>query len=69
MLGIHRFYLGNIGMGVAMLFVGWLTFGIWPLIDWIVVLAGVGSRWAGVQGHELGLNESRRARVSPHRCT
>lgn len=39
-LGVHRFYLGNIGMGVAMLLVGWLTFGIWPLIDWIIVLAG-----------------------------
>ena len=40
MLGIHRFYLGNIGMAVAMLLVGWLTFGIWPFIDWILVLAG-----------------------------
>lgn len=39
-IGVHRFYLGNIGMGVAMLLVGWLTFGIWPLIDWIIVLAG-----------------------------
>jgi TM2 domain-containing membrane protein YozV len=39
-LGVHRFYLGNIGLGVALLLVGWLTFGIWPLIDWIIVLAG-----------------------------
>lgn len=39
-IGVHRFYLGNIGMGVALLLVGWLTFGIWPLIDWILVLAG-----------------------------
>lgn len=39
-IGVHRFYLGNIGLGVAMLLVGWLTFGIWPLIDWIIVLAG-----------------------------
>jgi hypothetical protein len=39
-LGVDRFYLGNIGMGVAKLLVGWLTFGIWPLIDWIVILAG-----------------------------
>jgi TM2 domain-containing membrane protein YozV len=39
-LGVHRFYLGNIGMGVALLLVGWLTFGIWPLIDWILVIAG-----------------------------
>jgi TM2 domain-containing membrane protein YozV len=39
-LGVDRFYLGNIGMGVAKLLVGWLTAGIWPLIDWIVILAG-----------------------------
>lgn len=39
-LGVDRFYLGNIGMGVAKLLVGWLTFGIWPLIDWIIILAG-----------------------------
>jgi hypothetical protein len=39
-LGVDRFYLGNIGMGVAKLLVGWLTLGIWPLVDWIVILAG-----------------------------
>ena len=39
-LGIDWFYLGNTGMGVAKLLVGWLTLGIWPLIDWIVILAG-----------------------------
>jgi TM2 domain/Protein of unknown function (DUF2510) len=39
-LGIDRFYLGNIGMGVAKLLVGWLTLGIWPLIDWIIILVG-----------------------------
>ena len=39
-LGVDRFYLGNIGMGVAKLLVGWLTLGIWPLIDWIIILAG-----------------------------
>ena len=39
-LGIDRFYLGNIGMGVAKLLVGWLTLGIWPLVDWIIILAG-----------------------------
>lgn len=38
--GIDRFYLGNIGLGVAKLLVGWLTFGIWPLIDWIIILVG-----------------------------
>lgn len=39
-LGVDRFYLGNVGMGIAKLFLGWLTLGIWPLVDWIVILAG-----------------------------
>jgi hypothetical protein len=39
-LGIDRFYLGNTGMGIAKLLAGWLTLGIWPLIDWIIILAG-----------------------------
>ena len=38
--GVDRFYLGNIGMGVAKLLLGWLTLGIWPLVDWIVILTG-----------------------------
>ena len=32
-LGVDRFYIGDTGLGVAKLLVGWLTFGIWPLID------------------------------------
>ncbi|HWL59924.1 MAG TPA: TM2 domain-containing protein [Microbacteriaceae bacterium] len=39
-LGIDRFYLGNIGLGIAKLLVGWATAGIWPLIDWIYILVG-----------------------------
>jgi hypothetical protein len=39
-IGVDRFYLGNIGMGIAKLFLGWLTLGIWPLVDWIIILAG-----------------------------
>lgn len=31
--GVDRFYIGDIGLGVAKLLLGWLTFGIWPLID------------------------------------
>lgn len=38
--GVDRFYLGNIGMGVAKLLLGWLTLGIWPLIDFIIIVAG-----------------------------
>lgn len=32
-LGIDRFMIGDIGLGVCKLLFGWLTFGIWPLID------------------------------------
>ncbi|HEX2858245.1 MAG TPA: NINE protein [Propionibacteriaceae bacterium] len=42
-LGIGRFYLGDIGMGVAQILVTFLTLGLgalWPLIDGIMLLAG-----------------------------
>ena len=39
-LGIHRFYLGKIGTGVAMLLTGG-GLGIWALIDFIFAVAGV----------------------------
>ena len=38
--GVGRFYLGYTGLGVAMLLLSWLTFGIWPLIDGILILLG-----------------------------
>lgn len=38
-LGIHRFYLGKTGTGIAMLFtLGGL--GIWALVDFIMAAAG-----------------------------
>lgn len=37
-LGGHRFYMGDKGYAVAMLFLGWLTFLIWPLIDIVFAL-------------------------------
>jgi TM2 domain-containing membrane protein YozV len=39
--GIGRFYIGDIGVGVAQLLVGWLTCGvglIWPIIDAVLIL-------------------------------
>lgn len=42
-LGVGRFYLGNVGMGIAQILVTWLTLGfgaLWPLIDGIILLAG-----------------------------
>lgn len=38
--GVGRFYTGHIGLGVAQLLVGWLTCGIWPLVDGILMLMG-----------------------------
>ena len=32
-IGVDRFYIGDIGVGVCKLLFGFLTFGIWPLID------------------------------------
>lgn len=35
-LGAHRFYFGHTGYAIAMLLLGWATFGLWPLIDGLV---------------------------------
>lgn len=32
-LGVDRFVLGDIGLGVCKLLFGWLTFYIWPFVD------------------------------------
>ena len=37
-LGIDRFYIGHIGLGVAKLLLSWMTLGIWPLIDWFLIM-------------------------------
>ncbi len=37
MFAAHRFYSGQIGYAVAMLFLGWFTLGIWNLIDVFLV--------------------------------
>ncbi|MBF0775771.1 hypothetical protein BVE84_02740 [Streptococcus azizii] len=37
-LGADRFYIGQIGIGVAKLLLSWLTLGIWQLIDWFLIM-------------------------------
>ena len=32
-IGVDRFMIGDVGLGVAKLLFGWITFGIWPLVD------------------------------------
>lgn len=43
-LGIHRFYVGKVGTGIAIIAITLLTFfifgWIWPLIDFIMILVG-----------------------------
>jgi TM2 domain-containing membrane protein YozV len=43
--GVHRFYVGKTGSGIAMVVltltvVGALVTAIWALVDWIVILCG-----------------------------
>lgn len=37
-IGVHRFMRGQVGIGVCMILFGWLTFGIWWLVDFIISL-------------------------------
>jgi TM2 domain-containing membrane protein YozV len=44
-LGVHRFYVGKIGSGIAMLLltlsiIGLLITPIWALVDWIMAVSG-----------------------------
>ena len=40
LIGVHRFYVGRTCSGIAMIFLGWLTLCIWPLIDFILIACG-----------------------------
>ena len=37
-LGVHRFMRGQVGIGICMILFGWLTLGIWWLVDFIISL-------------------------------
>lgn len=38
-LGVHRFMRGQVGIGILMILFGWLTFGVWWLVEFIISLA------------------------------
>ena len=42
-LGIHRFLRGQVGLGILMILISWLTLGIWPLVDFIISLVKLSS--------------------------
>lgn len=39
-LGIHRFYVGKVGTGILIIVTLGGFFGLWPLIDFIMIAAG-----------------------------
>lgn len=39
-LGVHRFYVGKAGTGILIIVTFGGFFGIWPLIDFIMILVG-----------------------------
>ena len=45
MLGVHRFYVGKVGSGLAQLLltltiVGSIATSVWVFIDWVTILSG-----------------------------
>lgn len=43
-LGVDRFYIGDVGLGIAKLLFSWATFGIWTMIDWFVIMGATKAR-------------------------
>lgn len=48
-LGVHRFYVGKVGTGILMI-VTFGGFGIWALIDFIMIIVGA---FTDKQGNKL----------------
>jgi len=53
-IGVHRFYLGNIGIGILQIVVSIITLGIgslWGFIEGIIIIAG--GNWKDARGKPL----------------
>ncbi|MFW6174510.1 MAG: NINE protein [Chloroflexota bacterium] len=53
-LGVHRFYLGNIGIGIIQIVVTFITLGIgalWGFVEGIIIIAG--ANWKDADGRPL----------------
>ena len=53
-IGVHRFYLGNVGIGILQIFVSLITLGVgslWGFIEGIIILAG--GNWKDARGQPL----------------
>lgn len=48
-LGVDRFMRGQVGLGIVKLLFGWLTLGVWALVDWIISLT---KAYGGAFGQE-----------------
>jgi TM2 domain-containing membrane protein YozV len=46
--GVDRFYLGQVGLGVAKVFGVWLTFGLWWFVDLFLIMRATDRYNAGV---------------------
>jgi TM2 domain-containing membrane protein YozV len=52
--GAHRFFLGRIGTGIAMLLLCWLTLGIWWIVDAFLIPGMLRANQKKVQDEVLG---------------
>jgi len=53
-LGVHRFYLGNIGIGIIQIIVTIITFslgGVWGFIEGVIIISG--APWRDAEGKPL----------------
>ena len=53
-IGVHRFYLGNVGVGIAQIVVSIVTIGIgslWGFIEGIIIISG--GEWKDARGRPL----------------